>query len=51
VGAIVGTATAHDYAPNRGFAYQAGLSGAEIDAMLELEEACYAGRIHVVRNR
>ena len=51
VGAIVGTAAAHDHAPNRSFAYQAGLSGAEIDAMLELEEACYASRIHVVRNR
>jgi hypothetical protein len=51
VGAIVCTAASHDHAPNRSFAYPAGLSGAEINAMLELEEAGYAGRIHVVRNR
>jgi hypothetical protein len=51
VGAIVSTAAGHDQAPNRSFTHQAGLSGAEIDAMLELEEACYARRIHIVRNR
>jgi hypothetical protein len=40
-----------EHAPNRSAAYQAGLPGAHIDAMLELEEAFLTGRIHIIRNR
>ena len=48
VGAIVRSAARQDDALDRCSAYQAGLSGAEIDPMLELEEACYASRIHII---
>jgi hypothetical protein len=49
VAAIVRAAASQDDAPNRCSAHQAWLSGAEIDPMLELKEACYAGCIHIVR--
>ena len=41
-------AAGQDHASNRCSAHQAWLPGAEIDPMLELEEACYSGGIHVV---
>src|SRR6202789_3163579 len=51
VRAIVRAAARQDHAPDRCSAYQAGLSGAEIDPMLELEEAGYASRIYIIRYR
>ncbi len=41
-------AASQNDALNRRFADQAGPAGAEIDPMLELEEACYAGGIHII---
>jgi hypothetical protein len=49
VGAIVCAPASQDDAPNRRSAYQARLSGAEIDPVLELEEAGYAGRVYIIR--
>jgi hypothetical protein len=51
VGAIVRAAASQDHAANRCSAYQAWLPGAEIDPMLELEEAGYASRVHIIRYR
>jgi len=49
--AIVGAAASQDHAPDRCPAHQAGLPGAEIDPMLELEEAGYASRVYIIRYR
>src|SRR5271154_4997718 len=49
LGAIVRAAASQDDAQNRCSAYQAGLSGAEIDPMLELKEAGSAGRVYIIR--
>jgi hypothetical protein len=46
----MGAAAPHDDAPDRSSANQAWLPGTEIYPMFELEEAFYAGRIHVIGN-
>jgi hypothetical protein len=48
VEAIVRAAASQNHASNRCSAHQAWLPGAEIDPMLELEEARHTGGIHVV---
>src|ERR1700733_1954649 len=51
VRAIVRAAARQDHTPDRCSADQAGLSGAEIDPMLELEEAGYTSRVYIIRYR
>ena len=44
-------AASQEDAPNRRSANQARLLGAEIYPVLELEEALYSGRVHIIGNR
>jgi hypothetical protein len=48
---IVRSPAGQDHAPNRSPTHQAGLSGAHVDTMLELEEAFDTVRVHIIRNR
>jgi hypothetical protein len=50
VGAVVGSPASQQDSPDGLSAHQAGLTGAKIDPVLELEKAFYPRRIHVVRN-
>ena len=50
-GAIVRSPAGHEDAVDRCAADQAGLPGAEINPMLELEEAFHTGGVDIVRNR
>jgi hypothetical protein len=45
---IMGAAATNQDAPDRRGANQAPLSGAEVDAMLKLEEAFYPVRVHII---
>src|ERR1039458_7322741 len=49
--AVVGSPPSQQNAPDRGLAPQAGKSGAQVDAVLELKEAPRAVRIHVIADR
>jgi hypothetical protein len=49
-GTIMGAAATHEDAPDRSSTNQAWLPGTEIYPMFELEEAFYAGRVHIIRN-
>ncbi len=49
--AVVGAASAEDDSSDGGTAYQAGLAGAEIDFVFELEEAAGAVGIDIIGHR
>jgi hypothetical protein len=51
MGAVVGAAAGDRDAPDRGFAGEAGLAGALVDAVLELEKAAYTFGVDIIGNR